>query len=488
MNRLVLGCGSVGLPLAERLARRPERLLVVLEDDERRADSLREEGIDARSLERTDPDALRTVAGAVDSIVLAPDETDRLLPLARLARAAYPDAFLLACFDSGTAAADRTAVSDLVDRTIDAAAETSEYVLDRAGDDGVRMRKFKRILRDIDGTLAVIAHDNPDPDAIASAVGLTRIAEATGTDATPCYYGNINHQENRALVNLLEYDLRNLTEDVDLDEEFAGFALVDHSRPGINDGLPESTPIDIVIDHHPPRALVEARFVDLRSNFGSTSTLIAGYFHQLGIEPPADIATGLLYGLQTDTDDFTREVDVPDFEAAARLVDRADSSALQRIESPSVTADTLETVASAIVNRRVEKDVLTTGVGRISDRDALAQAADKLLEMDGISTTLVFGYTEEVVYISARSRGTDLDLGEALRDAFGQIGSAGGHAEMAGAQIPVGMLVEEDDEADRGEVIEEVITERFFETMGIELTRPATAVYADFLGTDELGE
>ncbi|WP_336136794.1 DHH family phosphoesterase [Natronomonas amylolytica] len=488
MHRLVLGCGSTGLPLVERLARRPEPLLVVLEDDERRARSLREEGIDARSLERTDPDGLRTVAGTVDSVVLAPDEADRLLPLARLASEAYPDAFLLACIDSGATAADRAAVSDLVDRTVDAADETSEYVVERAAKKGVRMRKLKRILRDIDGTLAVVAHDNPDPDAIASAVGLTRLAEATGTDATPCYYGNINHQENRALVNLLEYDLRNLTPETDLVEEFAGFALVDHSRPGINDGLPESTPVDIVIDHHPPRAPVEARFVDLRSSMGSTSTLIEGYFHQLGIEPPADIATGLLYGIQTDTDDFSREVVDHDFEAAARLVDRADSSALQRIESPSVTADTLETVAAAIANRRVEEDVLTTGVGPISDRDALAQAADKLLEMDGISTTLVFGYTEETVYASARSRGTDLDLGEALRDAFGQIGSAGGHAEMAGAQIPVGMLVEEDDEADRGEVIEEVITERFFETLGIELNRPATAVYADFLGTDDLGE
>jgi nanoRNase/pAp phosphatase (c-di-AMP/oligoRNAs hydrolase) len=152
-----------------------------------------------------------------------------------------------------------------------------------------------------------------------------------------------------------------------------------------------------------------------------------------------------------------------------------------------VTADTLETIAAAIVNRRVEEDVLTTAVGPISDRDALAQAADKLLEMENISTTLVFGYVDETVYVSARSQGTDLDLGEALRDAFGQIGSAGGHAEMAGAQIPVGMLVEETDEGDREAVIAEVITERFFETLGIELHRPATAVYADFLGTD-LGE
>ncbi|WP_370518673.1 bifunctional oligoribonuclease/PAP phosphatase NrnA [Natronomonas sp. CBA1123] len=139
-----------------------------------------------------------------------------------------------------------------------------------------------------------------------------------------------------------------------------------------------------------------------------------------------------------------------------------------------------------MVNRRRQKDVLTTCVGELADRDALPQAADKLLEMNGVSTTLVFGYTDEMVFVSARSRDDDIDLGEVLRNAFGQIGSAGGHAEMAGAQIPVGMLLEETDEADRGEVIEETISERFFETLGISLNRAAASVYADFIGVDGL--
>jgi nanoRNase/pAp phosphatase (c-di-AMP/oligoRNAs hydrolase) len=482
MDRLVLGCGSVGLPLVERLARRPESLVVVV-DDERRADSLREEGVDARSLETTDADGLRTVAGSVDSVIVAPDEDDRRLSLTRTANEAYPDAFLLTCLGTGMTDTDRNTVEDIADRTIQPTDETTEYLLERAGDEGIRTRKLKRILRDIDGTLAVVAHDNPDPDAIASAVGLKRIAEAAGTDAEACYYGNINHQENRALVNLLEYDLRNLTPESDL-SEFDGFALVDHSRPGVNDGLPEDTDIDIVVDHHPPRAPIEARFVDLRSNVGSTSTLILGYLDHLDIDPDAALATGLLYGVRTDTKAFSREVAEADFEAAAHLVEFVDGSAIQRIESPSTTGETLDIIANAIVNRRRQKDVLTSCVGKLADRDALPQAADKLLEMNGVSTTLVFGYTDEMVFVSARSRDDNIDLGEVLRNAFSQIGSAGGHAEMAGAQIPVGMLLEESDEADRGDVIEETISERFFETLGISLNRAAASVYADFIGVD----
>jgi nanoRNase/pAp phosphatase (c-di-AMP/oligoRNAs hydrolase) len=53
-----------------------------------------------------------------------------------------------------------------------------------------------------------------------------------------------------------------------------------------------------------------------------------------------------------------------------------------------------------------------------------------------------------------------------LREAFGRIGSAGGHADMAGAQITLGMLVA-DDESDPGEAIEDVIIGQFLEAMRI---------------------
>jgi len=71
------------------------------------------------------------------------------------------------------------------------------------------------------------------------------------------------------------------------------------------------------------------------------------------------------------------------------------------------------------------------------------------------------------VFVSARARATDIDLGETMRAAFGQIGSAGGHADMAGAQIPLGLLgeVEDEEEASLTTVVSEVVTERFFETV-----------------------
>jgi nanoRNase/pAp phosphatase (c-di-AMP/oligoRNAs hydrolase) len=248
---------------------------------------------------------------------------------------------------------------------------------------------------------------------------------------------------------------------------YDGGALGDHSRPGVNDGLPEDTQIDIVVDHYPPRAPAEAHCVDLRRDGGATSTILAEYLRRAGIEPEESLATALLFGIRIDTNDFAREVSTMDFEAAAWLLTHADLSALDRVESPSMTSTVLETLARAIRDRDVRGDALASNVGPISDRDSLAQAADRLLNMEGIRIAVVYGFKDGTVYVSGRARGTDVDLGESLRDALGAIGSAGGHADMAGAQVPLGILgdTEEESAEELSAIVTEVIAGRIFETL-----------------------
>ncbi len=489
-SRLVLGCGTFGRRLALELGGRGEPLLV-LDRDGDRVEGLRDEGIRAQQAETTDPEAVRRRATdlleAVDTVVVAGVEVDENRAAAEAAGEAFPEAFLLAYTGRHPTGADRAALREVADTVVDEGLATAESLGGRIDETGYRTRRLRRVLRSLDGPLAVVAHDNPDPDALSSAVALERIAETAGLEAEVCYYGEISHQENRAFVNLLDYDLTELDADSDLDR-FGSFALVDHSRPGVNDGLPPETAVSVVIDHHPPREPVEARFVDLRSNVGATSTLLVGYLHDLGIDPGRELATGLLFGIRVDTDDFSREVDPEDFRAAAYLYAHADTATLERIESPSMSPETMDAIGTAIENREVRDDVLVSCLGEVADRDALAQAADRLLDLGGVSVTFVFGFTGTdegaVVYASARARGTDLDLGEALRDAFAQVGSAGGHADMAGAQLPVGMLIDEADE-DPASAIDEVVTERFFEALGVRPNRAATAVYAqgDYFGT-----
>jgi len=460
-GRLLLGCGAVGRHVASRLHAAGEDLRVLC-PDAGAVEELRSEGVPAETADPTDRSVLAVYDPAV--VFLAGATADETAAFADAAAAELPDAYRVGYVPPGEEPGDLAAH---VDEVLDAGSLLAGHVLDAVESrDAVRGRRLRAALTGVDGELAVVMHDNPDPDAIGAALALAALAEAAGVEATPCYFGAISHEENRALVNLLELDLLNLAPDADL-SRFGGFALVDHSRPGVNDGLPPDTPVDVVIDHHPPRGPVEARFVDLRREVGATSTLLVAYLDALGPPPCPRVATALLYGIRVDTDDFSREASSADFEAAATLLPDADASVLDRVENPSLSPETLDTLGRAIRGREVREGRLVSYVGEVGDRDALAQAADTLLGMDGVDTTLVVGRMGDTAYASARGRGADLDLGETLRMAYGQIGSAGGHADMAGAQVPLGSLrgLPDDDGQPPDEVAAAVLRERFYETV-----------------------
>ncbi|QUO47769.1 DHH family phosphoesterase [Halorubrum ruber] len=479
-RRLLLGCSAVGNALVEHA--RDERGgrddLVAITDDTGWVSTLRDRNVATVEADPTDPS---TYPDAAAVVLIASDDAERNVAAARAARERYPEALIVAHLGTAPTDEQRAAVEAVADRVVDPVESVADRVFEAVGLDdgrgsdvdaefagvdggsGEKPARLLSALRGLSGPLLVVAHDNPDPDAIASALGLARIAASIGVEADACYGGEIAHQENRALVNLLDIGLRSFDE-IDLDA-YGGVALVDHSRAGINDSLPEGHPVDVVVDHHPPRGPVAGSFVDIRPAVGATSTLISEYLSRYGIAPERDLATALLYGIRIDTKDFTRATAIDDFEAAAALLAHADESTLERVESPSVSPETLRVLAAAIENRDVRGSVAASCVGEIADRDALAQAAERLLDLEDVTVTFVYGYMDGVIYGSARARGADLDAGELLRDALDPVGSAGGHASMAGAQVPLGILSEVSESESLADVVEAFVAGRFFEAL-----------------------
>jgi len=483
IRRLVLGDGALGRTVTDRTTDQPGELYVVT-GDSGWVTTLREKQVAAIEGDPADP---THYPSAVDVVVVAADDATATERIATVAREEFPEATIVAAVGVNASKSTRDRLAAVADELVDPREEITDRVLDAtASGHGGRMGRLLSAVRSLSKPLAVVAHDNPDPDAIASAVGLVEIAESVGVPADAYYFGDITHQENRALVNLLDLSLYPADAESFDPANYGTIALVDHSQPGVNDSLPPETPVGIVVDHHPPRMPIDEtdRYVDIRPEVGSTSTIITEYFRRLGLVPEQALSTALLYGIQTDTKRFTREVSEADFEAAAVLSATANEDDLDRIESPSVTSSVVETLATAIQRRDVRDSSLATCVGRITDRDALAQAADDLLNMEGITTVLVYGYTDDMIYVSGRTRGSSIDLGEILREALDRIGSAGGHANMAGAQLPLVIISEVDEDEPLIDVVHELVAGRFFAALDV-ASEPAAYMINPPLGGRE---
>ena len=308
----------------------------------------------------------------------------------------------------------------------------------------------------------IVCHNNPDPDCLASALALGRIAAAAGIDDQRILYsGDISHQENRAFVNLLDIDLQPFESATVRDRgPDSLLALVDHSIPGRNNQVPSDTNVDIVIDHHPAED-IDARFVDHREELGAAATILTEYVRALDIDLGTDLATALLFAIRSDTLDFLRGATSEEYDAAGHLHEYADQEMLRQLSTPSITGGTLDAISAAIDNRQTTEAVLISHVGRTTERDALPQAVDYLVRLEGVQTAIVFGIVDDAVQISARSPDPRVHAGNVLNEAFGDVGSGGGHHDVAGGEIPLGIVADfTSDDAQLLDILEEIITAR----------------------------
>ena len=150
-------------------------------------------------------------------------------------------------------------------------------------------------------SILILVHNNPDPDAIASAVALKfLLAEQLGIESHIAHGGIIGRAENKALVRCLGFPLRQLS-DLNLDKPLP-VAYVDTQPDTGHHAAPAASVVTIVIDHHPLReATGAAKYVDVREDVGAVSTILTEYLQAAGLEPTPLLATALFYGIKTDT-------------------------------------------------------------------------------------------------------------------------------------------------------------------------------------------
>ncbi|AXR82251.1 Kef-type K+ transport systems (NAD-bindingcomponent fused to domain related to exopolyphosphatase) [Natrarchaeobaculum sulfurireducens] len=315
-------------------------------------------------------------------------------------------------------------------------------------------------------SLVIVCHDNPDPDCLASALALEAIALEQGVETvTIAYGGEISHQQNRAFVNMLDIALRTI-EETEIDAVDC-IAFVDHSQPGETTELSERVEPDIVVDHHPGEA-VGARFEDIRSRYGATATLFVEYLEELDVELTSRLASALLFALHRERLDFVRDPTRREYEAALTVYPDADLETLEQLYGSAFSPGTLDAIGRAIASRTRRGSSLVASAGATAETDALPQAADYLLNLEGVDTVFVYGIVGDSIRLSARSIDPRIHIGRTLNDGFGELGSVGGHHDMAGGRIELGLFA---DDADDSEVLLEFagdrLTRRFFDAVNL---------------------
>lgn len=306
--------------------------------------------------------------------------------------------------------------------------------------------RLSELLEAVEGAerVLVLTHDNPDPDAIASAAGLGFLMErARSLPVDLAFGGIIGRAENRALMEELGVPFQR-AEGLALDSGTV-VVLVDTQPRAGNNSLPEGRIASVVVDHHPRRPETDAApFADVRPEYGACASIVVEYLRVARLEPDRKLATALWYGIQSETMDLGREVSEADVDASLFLYPRSDPAAISRIRHARVPRALYRSIHEGLERAWSCGGVVCVPLGRMDYPDLAAQLADLFLRVDGVEWVIAAGRYGESLLLSLRTHDPRAHAGELVLSVVGDRGSAGGHGEMAGARIVVGSVPEED--------------------------------------------
>ena len=324
---------------------------------------------------------------------------------------------------------------------------TFEFFGGRAKETEKRTKVKSRVMASALGELVadasclfVMGHKAPDMDAVGAAVGVCAIARKKGVPAylirdekdTPAedLYQRVERMEEykgRFLDTqeaLLRADSRSL------------LVVVDTNRPEqvqSREMLASCNKV-AVIDHHRRAATyIEGAAFNFHEPYASSAselvTELIGY-----LMDPADLLKGeaeaLMAGLMLDTKNFTMRTGARTFEAAAFLRQAGGDTGEVKKLFQNDLSDTVAKYGIIQNARMYREDIAIAPVDHTVSRVTAAQAADELLNIEGINTSFVlYPDGKGQVILSARS------LNETNVQVIVEALGGGGNGSAAGAQI-----------------------------------------------------
>ena len=292
--------------------------------------------------------------------------------------------------------------------------------------------------------LLIMGHPMSDLDCLGAAIGIYRMAKFSGKQARIVMGAVTNSM--KPLMSLFRSNTE-YESDLFLDRETAKasvkpgtlLVVVDTNRPSYTE-CPELltlVPRIVVMDHHRQgKERIENATLSYVEPFASSASEMVAevvQYYDPAIKLHSLEADAVLAGIVMDTNNFVDKSGVRTFEAAAYLRrSNADVTRVRKLFRDNMDDYKLraETVHRAEIYRN--RFIISICPDEANNRNrtvVAAQAANELLEIDGVAASFVLTDYDGKIYLSARS--IDEVNVQVLMEKLG----GGGHMSVAGAQF-----------------------------------------------------
>ena len=299
---------------------------------------------------------------------------------------------------------------------------------------------LEELIKETDQVM-IMGHNNPDIDAIGSALGISRLAKSLDKKVNI-----VASTEGLALKELLQ----SLSED----QEYEG--LIINKEIAENEITPETLLVVVdtnkishveapelldktsriaIIDHHRRSTdFIKDSILTFHEVYASSAAELVTEVLQYTEEQPKLTtleAEALYAGIMMDTKNFTFKTGARTFEAAAYLR-RYGVDIIKVKKWFQSDLETYKKITNIIDKTEIIRDTIGISTYESEDKDAgvvCAKAADELLTIGNITTSFVLGNVGDMISISGRSIG-EINVQLILEKMGG-----GGHSTVAGVQI-----------------------------------------------------
>ncbi len=320
--------------------------------------------------------------------------------------------------------------------------------------------------------LTILTHDHPDPDALASAWALSHLAhEVAHIRAKIVYGGMIGRAENRIMAERLQIPASPLKPGEI--KTSAHLAIIDTQPPFKNNRCPPRRKPALIIDHHPRHPDTQADCVLIDESSGATTTILAEALSLAKVSVPKKLATAIVYGIGSETQNLGREAGARDIKAYQEFWPKAHMQTLWKISYPKHSTDFFTSLLSALQNAFICRNVIGTHLGVLNVPDRAAQIADFLLTHEKMDWSIVTGRYQGKLFVSLRSSSPAAKAGKLLRRLLGGGNRGGGHAMIAGGSIEVGEAASQT----AWRQAEDKIVSDFLESQGLKDVSPKLSAF-----------